>query len=157
MTQMGSLPADFKQFTKGLPTRDNCDLADPYQTFLWMHVALPYVKGGPLVMPIDYYQFVSKRLHDLGAMLVCEACGHTKEPTLKYQSPLSTEAHWATSPGQWVPTDAPERDPRTPAARAVDGLMTTQQKTELFKELWGRLTPAQKRALIESLDAEPES
>jgi hypothetical protein len=148
------IPPDFKQFAKGLPSRENCDLSSPYEMFLWMFVALPYAKGGPLIMPIDYYQFVSKRLYELGAMLQCPSCGHVQEPALKYQSPLSTEAHWATSPGQWVPNDVPDRDPRTPAAKAVDGLVT-QQATELFKELWKRQTPAQRRALIEAVDEEP--
>lgn len=143
------LPSDFKSFPAGqLPTRETCDLDDPYQRFLWMFVALPYVSGGPLIMPIDYYQFVSKRLHDLGAMLQCPSCGHTNEPTLKYQAPLGTDPNWATAPGKWVPMSTPERDPRSPAAQAVDS-MVTQQQAEVFNELLGRLSPEQLRALMD--------
>ncbi|MGV7681579.1 phage gene 29 protein family protein [Mycobacterium kansasii] len=144
-----TIPPDFKEFTKGFPTRDNCDLSDPYQMFLWMFVALPYVKGGPLIMPIDYYQFVSRRLHDLGAMLQCPSCGHANAPTLKYQAPLATDPNWMTSPGKWVPVDTPDNDVRPPAAKAADQLMT-QQQAELLKELLGRLTPEQRKALIDS-------
>ncbi|WP_094359899.1 phage gene 29 protein family protein [Mycobacterium marinum] len=148
-----TIPPDFKEFTKGLPTRDNCDLADPYEMFLWCFVALPYVNGGPLIMPINYYQFVSKRLHDLGVMLVCENCGHSKAPTLKYQPPLNTDPHFMTSPGQWVNVDAPDRDPRPPAAQAVDGLIS-QQQVELLQELWSRCTPAQREHLVATIDGE---
>lgn len=147
------IPPDFKEFNKGIPTRDNCDLNDPYEMFLWMYVALPYLKGGPLMMPLDYYQFVSKRMFELGAMLKCEKCGHEKQPKLKYQRPLATDANWATSPGQWVPIDKPDRDDRRPAAIAADTLLT-QQQAELFDELWKRLSPVQRKALMDQNEVE---
>lgn len=54
-----------------------------------------------------------------------------------------------TSPGKWVPVDTPDNDVRPPAAKAADQLMT-QQQAELLKELLGRLTPEQRKALIDS-------
>jgi Protein of unknown function (DUF2744) len=87
-----------KPFNKGLPQRNNCNLDDPYEMFLWCFVALPYVNGGPLIMPIDYYQHVSKRLYDLGLRL-------TAEPILKYEPPTGLEPNWMSCAGRWVAAD----------------------------------------------------
>ncbi|RAL31144.1 phage gene 29 protein family protein [Rhodococcus sp. AQ5-07] len=83
------------------PTRENCDLEDPEEMFLWMFVALPGLKGAPMLLPTEYYRGVSKRLHELGARLV-------EEPTLKYQPPRSGDPHWITGMGQWVTLDTPD-------------------------------------------------
>lgn len=149
------LPEDFGEFTKGLPTRENCDPNNPYEMFLWMFVALPYVKGAPLLMPLNYYQHVSKHLHDLGLRLTCENCGHAHQPKLKYQPPLSTDPNVWTSPGRWVALEVPDRDPRTPAEMAVDQLIA-QQQDQLFKELYRRYTPNQRKALMDKADDEPQ-
>ena len=110
------------------PTRDNCDLTDPEEAFLWMFVALPHVKGAPLIMPIEYYRAVSKRLWDLGAR-------PTEEPILEWVAPTATEPHWLTSPGRWVPAgSAPKRTERDQAQDAV-AHMSLQQKAELLKVL----------------------
>lgn len=131
---MDGIDPNLKEFSKGLPTRDNCDLTDPYEMFLWCFVALPYVRGGPLIMPMDYYQLVSKRLHDVGLMLTCENCGHTKEPTLAYRQPGPDDPDWATTPGEWLPVPTPVDEQ---AALAVP-MMTTQQLQDLMERTQAR-------------------
>ena len=140
-----SLPADFTSFQHGFPTRDNCDPTNPYQAFLWMLVAMPYMKGAQLVLPVDYLQFVSKRLWDCGVRPV-------EEPVVKYQKPAATDPNWLTSPGSWVDADAPDRDPVRPVEAAVDSLVN-QQQAELVKELWSRMSPKQRQQLMESDDS----
>lgn len=139
MTKPGP-PADFESFPHGFPTRENCDPNNPYQAFLWMLVALPYQNGAQLAFPVDYLQFVSKRLWELG-------CRPVEEPMWKYQQPLNTDPNWLTSPGSWVPVETPDRDSRRPVEKAVDGLIHTQQ-AELVKELWRRMSPEQRAMLI---------
>ena len=138
------LPADYQSFPFDFPTRENCDPTNPYQAFLWMLVAMPYMKGAQLVLPVDYLQFVSKRLWDCGVRLAME-------PVIKYQKPLSTDANWMTSPGSWVPADAPDRDQGRPVEIAVDSLQN-QQQAELVRELWRRMTPEQRRMMWEGTD-----
>ena len=135
------LPEDFTKFPHSFPLRENCDPTNPYQAFLWMLVAMPYQNGAQLVFPVDYLQFVSKRIWDCGARPV-------EEPTVKYQPPLNTDANWLTSPGSWVEADAPERDARRPVEKAVDNLVN-QQQAELVRELWKRMTPEQRKMLAE--------
>jgi hypothetical protein len=138
---MTALPADFAPFPHGFPTKENCDPNNPYQAFLWCLVAMPYMKGAQLVLPVDYLQFVSKRLWDCGVRPVAD-------PTVKYQKPSSTDANWLTSPGTWVDVDAPDRDSERPVAAAVDSLVS-QQQAELMRELWSRMTPEQRLMLVE--------
>jgi hypothetical protein len=138
------IPADFKPFPHDFPTRENCDPTNPYQAFLWMLVAMPYQKGAQLVLPVDYLQFVSKRLWDCGVRPV-------EDPVIKYQKPLATDANWLTSPGTWVPADAPDREPGRPVEIAVNSLQN-QQQAELVRELWRRMSPEQRRMMIEEPD-----
>lgn len=91
-----------------IPTRENCDLADPEEMFLWMFVSLPELKGALAILPFEYYRLVSKRMYELGARLGAE-------PTLKLRLPQTEEA-WLTGAGTWVPIDEP--DP--PVQEAVD-------------------------------------
>ena len=110
------------------PTRANCDLKDPEEAFLWMFAALPHVRGAPLIMPMEYYRAVSKRLWDLGARPV-------EDPVLEWVPPSATEPHWLTSPGRWVPAgEGPKRTERQEAKDAV-ARMSLQQKTELLNVL----------------------
>ena len=110
------------------PTRENCNPDDPEEAFLWMFAALPHVKGAPLIMPVEYYRAVSKRLWDLGARPAVE-------PTLEWVAPTATEAHWLTSPGRWVPAGSgPKRSERDEARAAVEK-MSLQQRAELLKVL----------------------
>lgn len=108
------------------PTRENCDPSNPEEAFLWMMVAWPGMRGGQLAMPIEYLRLVSKRLWDCGAR-------PTEEPTIKYRRPSGNDPHWLTSPGQWVPIDAPDPAPN-PARQAVARL-SSQQRAEVFREL----------------------
>jgi hypothetical protein len=123
-----ALPADFQPFTLGFPTRENCDPNNPYQAFLWMLVAMPYMKGAQLVLPVDYLQFVSKRLWDCGAR-------PAEDPTIKYRKPAATDANWLTSPGTWMDVNEPEPEAARPVKVAVDALQS-QQQAEVMKELW---------------------
>jgi hypothetical protein len=134
-----AIPDDFKKFV-GFPTREKCDPNNPYQMFLWCLVAMPYQEGGQLAMPIDYLQFVSKRLYDLGLRLV-------EEPTLKYQFPIDTDPNWLSNPGHWVDADAPDNDDRRPVVKAVDQLKP-QQLSELATELIARMTPGQRKIFL---------
>lgn len=120
-------------FTKGFPTRENCNLDDPKEMFLWMLAALPGVRGAQLVMPVSYNMMVSEHIHECGGQLACRACGHMADPVKKYQPPSATEPHWLTSPGRWVPLDTPDVKPHP--AREVLGRMSTQQKSELLELL----------------------
>jgi hypothetical protein len=133
-------------FPFGFPLRENCNPDDPYQAFLWMLVALPNMRGGQLVMPVEYLQLISKRLWDLGARPAAP-------PMLKYRKPATLDAHWMGAPGSWVDVNAPDMDPRTPARQAVDALLPVQ-KAEQLRELAKDLTPKQlaeeyRRALLE--------
>lgn len=93
-----------------------------------MFAALPAVKGAPLIMPIEYYRQISRRLWDLGAR-------PTEQPLLEYVPPSGTEPNWLTSPGRWVPAgQGPARTERDEAREAIDR-MTAQQKAELLKAL----------------------
>ncbi|WP_037176165.1 phage gene 29 protein family protein [Rhodococcus sp. UNC363MFTsu5.1] len=90
-----------------IPQRANCDLDDPEEMFWWMFVSLPELKGALAMLPFAYYRLASKRMHDCGARLKCDNCGHMAEPTIKLRLP-QTEAHWMTGAGKWVPIDEPD-------------------------------------------------
>lgn len=139
------------------PTRENCDPNNPEEAFLWMFAALPGVKGAPLIMPVEYYRHVSKRLWDLG-------CRPTAEPTLAWVPPTATDPHWLTSPGKWVPAGQAPKTSEHEQARAAAAKMSMQQRAELLRELEaenlsdspaGRvaktLTPAQRRVVLDVL------
>lgn len=106
------------------PTRENCNPNDPEEAFLWMFAALPHVRGAPLLMPVDYYRQVSKRLWELGARPV-------EEPTLEWVAPSANEPHWLTSPGRWVPAGQGPKRSESDLARDAVARMSRQQKAEL--------------------------
>jgi hypothetical protein len=117
-----------------MPTRENCDLDDPEEMFWWMFVAQPELKGGLALMVWAYYRLMSKRLHDLGARLKCDACGHMAEPKLKLRLP-PTDAHWLAGEGKWVDINEPDA-PRDEA-----------------EEIVRKLPPAARAKLNSALDA----
>lgn len=106
------------------PTRENCDPNNPEEAFLWMFAALPMVRGAPLIMPIDYYRQISKRLWELGAR-------PAEEPLLEWVAPTATEPHWLTSPGRWVPRGTSPKLTEEQEAKAALSRMSRQQKAEL--------------------------
>ena len=112
------------------PTRSNCDPQNPEEAFLWMFAALPHVRGAPLLMPMEYYRQVSRRLWELGARPV-------EEPELEWVAPSSTEPHWLTSPGRWVPAGSVPARSEEDEAREALSRMSRQQKAELRLGLEG--------------------
>lgn len=121
-----------------IPLRESCDLDDPEEMFWWMFVSMPGLKGALAMVPLEYYRLMSKRLHDLGARLKCDECGHQAEPISKLRLP-QTEEHWMTGLGKWVPVDEPD-PPRTEAKDLV---------RQMPKELRNELTNA-----LEAVEAE---
>jgi hypothetical protein len=109
------------------PLRENCDPTDPEEAFLWMFVAPPKLNGAPLMMPIEYYRLMSKRLWDLG-------CRPTEEPTLAYVPPTAADPHWATAPGNWVAAKDYVPDPDAEYKRGL-AKMGHAQKVMLYKAL----------------------
>lgn len=132
------------------PTRENCDLDDPEEMFLWMFAALPGVNGGQFIMPIDYWRLVSKRLYELGARIGAE-------PGLEYVPPAANEPNWATSAGKWVEAGtvtSKEKDERQ-ATNAL-AMMGHQQRVELRKALdaWkngGPMPPTMASQVVDTL------
>ncbi|MFF1531504.1 DUF2744 domain-containing protein, partial [Cellulomonas sp. NPDC058312] len=85
----------------GVPTRENCDLRNPRQAFLWMFTGMPGVKGAPLIFPTEYWEMVSYHQWECGAR-------PSAKPTKKYQvSRESMMNHW-TAAGKWVGLDEPD-------------------------------------------------
>lgn len=124
----------YSKFVHNIPTRDNCNLDDPKQMFVWMFVALPGVNGGYQIMPSSYNMLISEHIYDCGAMLKCPSCGHMKDPAKVWIPPAANDPHWLTSPGRWVkPKDVP-KDMVDPIDDALNKL-TTQQHAALLKRL----------------------
>ncbi|WP_342800965.1 DUF2744 domain-containing protein [Nocardia sp. No.11] len=93
---------------RGVPTRENCDPANPRQAFLWMFTAPPGQAGAPLMMPTEYFELLSWRMWVLGARPVAE-------PTQKWQAPVNATANPWTASGKWVDINTPEPERKTVA------------------------------------------
>lgn len=139
----------YRKFANKLPTRDNCDMTDPMEMFLWMYTALPGLNGGPLMLPAGVKMLWSQHQYQLGAMLKCPECGYEKAPEKVYVAANAGDPHWLSSPGRWVkPTDAPEEAKPSAADAALDPLTATQQATILLR-LLGRMSPDQVSAILD--------
>jgi hypothetical protein len=126
-TQLGLI--DGKRFedwpkwdSQGVPLRENCDLNNPRQRFLWMYTALPGIKGAPLLMPVDYWEMVSWRQCVLGAGIV-------GEPGLKYVPPPTMANPWTAS-GRWADLSEPEEQ-RATLAEVMEQHLTAADKAEI--------------------------
>lgn len=106
------------------PTRENCNPDNPEEAFLWMFVALPHVKGAPLMMPVEFYRLVSKRLWELGARPV-------EEPTLQWVPPMATDPNFMSSPGRWVPAGTGPVPSEEDEAASKVALLSNVQKAEV--------------------------
>lgn len=116
--------AKFDDFPKwdgvGLPTRDNCDLENPRQMFLWQYTALPGVVGAPMVFPVEYWELVSFHQWQLGSRLA-------EEPVKKYQVTQGSMLDPYSAAGKWVGLD--EADPETKTlADVVDEMPLAHQR-----------------------------
>lgn len=107
-----------------VPLRENCDLEDPRQMFLWMFTGLPGVNGAPLPLPAAFWMMVSEHLHECGARL-------SGDPIKKYRRPTGREPNAFTAPGTWVALDV--ADPPANPARKFWESLDWQQKAELLK------------------------
>jgi hypothetical protein len=107
---------------QGVPLRENCDLNNPRQKFLWMFTALPGVKGAPLLMPVDYWEMVSWRQCVLGGDI-------TGEPGLKYVPPPTMANPWTAS-GRWADLSEPD-EARATLAEVMDQHLTAADKAEI--------------------------
>ena len=115
---------------RGIPTRDNCDLSNPRQKFLWMFTAAPGQKGAPLVMPTEYYEMQSYHMCVLGADIKAK-------PKLKWRPPNNMVANrWGAS-GEWVDVDDPD-PPRQTMADIVEKL-PQQDRAELAELINSKL------------------
>lgn len=115
---------------QGVPTRDNCDPANPRQAFLWMFTAPPGMQGAPLMMPTEYWELMSWRMWVLGAR-------PAEEPTQKWQAPVNMAANAWMAAGKWVPLDTPEPERKT-LAEAMRELPQAERaaiKAEVMREL----------------------
>lgn len=70
-----------------LPTRENCDLTNPEEAFLWMFVGLPGVNGAAMIMGPDYYRHISRQLWELGARPAEEPIKHLVGGKWVYDEP----------------------------------------------------------------------
>jgi len=86
---------------QGLPLRENCDLRNPRQAFLWMFTGMPGVVGAPLMLGTEYWEMQSWRMWILGAR-------PSAKPTLKYQPPKNAVADRWTAQGEWVSMETPD-------------------------------------------------
>ena len=87
-----------------LPTRDNCDLEDPEEAFLWILIAIPGMKGAPVPFPIEYLRELSKRLWECGAR-------PTGEQTLWYHAPQAGDISPMFAAGEWKPEPPAQERP----------------------------------------------
>lgn len=110
---------------RGVPTRENCDLDNPRQRFLWMFTAAPGQKGAPLIMPVEFWEMQSYHMCVLGG-------GIKTKPKLKWRAPNNMVANQWMAQGEWVHLDDPD-PPRTTMADIVSKL--PQQDRAELKEL----------------------
>ncbi|NKY60342.1 phage gene 29 protein family protein [Nocardia flavorosea] len=89
------------------PTLENTNPNCPEEALLHTFAGLPGMKGAPLPFPIEYLKEVSRRQWDCGVRPMDSVI--PPERKIKYQQPKNTDPHWLTSPGVWVPADAPDR------------------------------------------------
>ena len=121
-----------RKFANAIPTRENCDIDDPQQMYLWGFVGLPGMNGGALGFPSSVLMLWSEHFYELFGPVKCEACGHVKEPDKQYVPPSAQDAHWMTSPGRWKKGHVPPR--RSSLDEVLDN-MPNQVKAALFERL----------------------
>lgn len=94
-----------------IPTRENCDLDDPDERFLWAFTSMPDMGGALLMLPNDLMRKLSKRLSQVGAMLRCPNCGHEEKPEIRWRmAPADPGSPFPSTAGEWVPADLPETE-----------------------------------------------
>lgn len=115
-----------------IPTRNNCNIDDPEERFLWMLIDLPDQAGASLILPVPALRKISARLSDAGAQLACEACGHEKEPAVVWR-PIPGHSPMLGSAGHWVDADTPD------VGSDAVGDVLDQLKPEVHKALIAEL------------------
>ena len=95
------------------PTQDICNPKKPDEFAAWALVALPRINGAALPMSSEYMQEVSDHLWKCGFRW------HRKYQQIKWRAPSTTDPHWLTNPGRWVPINEPDPPQRGPDMVAV--------------------------------------
>lgn len=115
-----------------IPTRNNCDLTDPDERFLWMLTGLPDVIGALLLLPTPMLRKISGHLDRAGAMLSCPECGYEKPPEVRWRM-VPSETPMTGAAGEWVSADTPEED------LDVIGEALVQMRPEVQRQVAERL------------------
>ena len=129
-----------------LPTRDNCDLNDPEEAFLWMLIAIPGMKGAPVPFPIEYLRVLSKRLWDCGAR-------PTGEQALWYHPPQAGDISPMMAAGEWKP-EPPAAGPNIDITKLGKAIQDEVRRQAL--ELEGEPAPVVERVHITDEPQWPE-
>lgn len=129
-----------------VPTRQTCNLQDPEEALLWMWVALPHVRGGPMLLSEVAHRKDSKHLWELGVRPV-------EEPILEYVPVSAAQHDWATSAGTWVPVgsvSADERDYRDlkSGMARLGQVQKAELRTALQANREGRPLPESKASAV---------
>ena len=114
----------------GVPTRDNCDLTNPRQMFLWMFTCMPGTNSAPLLMAGEYWEHQSFQMWRLGATLGAD-------PVMKWQAPLNMVADRWQAAGKWVPLD--EQEPERTSWGDVLENLSQADRAEIARETAKRL------------------
>lgn len=117
------------------PTRENCDLSNPEEMFLWMFIGAPKITGGALPFPTAYLRMLSKHFHELGAMVQCPACGHEPGSTKHLEMPAHGGVHQLYNPPLWKDGPYPEHGTAADKLDLIVENMAPYDRSMLIKKL----------------------
>lgn len=101
-----------------IPTRENCDMTNPRERFLWVFTSMPDMDGSILLLHNEVMEKLSERLCQVGAMLTCPSCGHEETPEIRWRmSPADPGLPFVGAAGEWVPADEVDGGDDVVAAR----------------------------------------
>ncbi|CAM3535887.1 phage gene 29 protein family protein [Tsukamurella ocularis] len=117
------------------PTRENCNLDDPEEMFLWLLVGAPMITGGALPFTTGYLRMLSKHWWELGAMIRCPECGHEPGPRKHLEMPAHGGVHQLYNPPVWKDGPYPEGGTQADKLDAVVENMSPYDRSVLIKKL----------------------
>jgi hypothetical protein len=153
---------------QGLPTRENCDMSNPRQRFLWMFTGFA-VKGAALPLPTEFYEALSEHICECLGLKIIEVKGVRRiadpkrlpnKPTRKYQvGGNMLNRHEAA--GQWVDIDDPDRP--VPDTKEIFAQLPHHERSEIsdavLEELGLKNEPPRKirvSTIAKNLDVTPQ-